>query len=152
MPRLIYCDDDHEFEDEWDARTPEIFQDLDNQIEHLFIVPHELARYGARRSYWEKRMGRLLEQNLTHCNVLLAWEFIHRVRNCGALSNKVQALVETLNLGEACDRFHLAVDASKEAATRVFFDEFDPAKIPRACLDYFARAQEVRLAEMPLNS
>jgi hypothetical protein len=49
IPKLVYCDDAHEFESDADARLPQLFERLDNQIEHLFIVPHELARYrGAR--------------------------------------------------------------------------------------------------------
>jgi hypothetical protein len=146
VPKLVYCDDEHEFEDESDAQTPQQFQCLDNQIEHLFIVPRELARYKSERSYWEERMGTLLASTLPHCDALLAWEFIHRVLNGGVLSDKVQALVETLSLGEVCDRFHRAVDVSKEAATLCIFEEFDLAKIPRACLDYFARPQEIPLA------
>lgn len=146
VPKLVYCDDDHEFEDEDDAQTPQQFQCLDNQIEHLFIVPKELARYKKERNYWEERMDQSLDLMRAPCDVLIAWEFIHRVLSGGVLSDKVQALVETLNLGEACDRFHRAVDESKEAATQFIFEEFDPAKIPRACLDYFALPQEIPLA------
>jgi hypothetical protein len=146
VPKLVYCDDDHEFEDENDAQTPEQFQCLDNQIEHLFIVPTELARYRRERSYWEERMDQALDLMRAPCDVLLAWEFIHRVLNSGTLSDKVLALVEPLGLVELCDRFHQAVDESKEAATRCICDEFAPETIPRARWDYFAQPQEVPLA------
>jgi hypothetical protein len=147
VPKLVYCDDDHEFEDENDAQTPEQFQCLDNQIEHLFIVPTELARYRKERSYWEERMDKSLDLMRAPSDVLLAWEFIHRVLNGGALTDKVQALVEPFGLVEIRDRFHQAVDESKEAATRCIFEEFAPEKIPRACLDYFARPGSLPLLQ-----
>lgn len=149
VPKLIYCDDEHEFEDDDDARTPRLFARLDNQIEHLFIVPRELARYRSERRYWEARMGALLtDPMLPDDGALVAWEFVHRVLKSGVLSDAAQAQVHQRGLGDACDRFHQAVEESKEAATLCLFETFAPAKLPRACLDYFDQPHEIPLASM----
>jgi len=147
-PKLVYCDE-HEFEDDDDARTPQLFVSLDNQIEHLFIVPLELARYNCARGYWEERMGAVLkEPQLSDDGAVVVWEFIHRVLKGGGLSDAAQVQVDQRGLGEACDRFHHAVDESKEAATLCLFEIFAPAKLPRACLDYFGQQQEIPLASL----
>ncbi|OAJ52612.1 hypothetical protein A6V37_09215 [Paraburkholderia ginsengiterrae] len=149
MPKLVYCDDEHEFEDDDDARTPQLFASLDNQIEHLFIVPIELARYSCARGYWEERIGEVLkEPRLPDDGAVMVWEFIHRVLKGGGQSGAAQVQVDQRGLGEACDRFHQAVDESKEAATLCLFETFVPAKLPRACLDYFVQQQEIPLASV----
>lgn len=149
VPKLVYCDDKHEFEGHDDARTPGLFARLDNQIEHLFIVPRELARYGSERRYWEARMGALLgDPKLPDDGAVVAWEFTHRVLKDGVLADAAQAQVQQRGLGDACDRFHQAVGESKEAATLCLFDTFAREKLPRACLDYFDQAHEISLASL----
>ncbi|WP_175223290.1 MULTISPECIES: hypothetical protein [Burkholderia] len=79
VPKLV-CDDEHEFEGDADARLPQLFARLDKQIEYLFIVPRELARYQGARRYWEERIGALLnEPMLPDDGALIAWAFVHRV-------------------------------------------------------------------------
>ncbi|WP_432263585.1 hypothetical protein [Cupriavidus sp. TMH.W2] len=147
VPKLVYCDDEHEFEDEADARTQDRFGFLDNQIEHLFIVPRELARYRSERRYWEERMGNLLAApERSDCDVLLAWEFVRRVLKGGVLLDAAQAQVDQRGLAGACDRLHHAIDESKEAATLYLFETVAPAYLPRACLDYFHQRHEIPLA------
>lgn len=149
VPKLVYCDDEHEFEGDDDARTPGLFARLDNQIEHLFIVPRELARYESERRYWEARMGALLgDPMLPDDGAVVAWEFIHRVLKGGVLADAAQAQVQQRGLGDARDRFHGAVGESKEAATLCLFETFSPAKLPRACLDYFDQPYEISLTSL----
>jgi hypothetical protein len=147
IPKLVYCDDAHEFESDADARLPQLFLDLDNQIEHIFIVPHELTRYRGARRYWAGRFQALLaDPRLTDDGVLVAWTFVHRVLGDALLSEAAQARVDERGLGEACVRFGHALDESKEAATLCLFETFAPGILRRACLEYFARRQEVPLA------
>jgi hypothetical protein len=65
---------------------------------------------GKERDYCEERMNRSLDLMRARCDVLIAWEFIHRVPIGGFLSDKVQALVEPFGPVEIRDRFHQAVD------------------------------------------
>ncbi|MFB9123471.1 hypothetical protein E2553_19380 [Paraburkholderia dipogonis] len=147
VPKLVYCDDEHEFEGDADARLPQLFTRLDNQIEHLFIVPCELARYQSASRYWEERIGALLnDPMLPDDGALVAWAFVHRVLRNNVLSDAAQEQVNQRGLGDACGRFDQTLDESKEAATLCLFETFAPAQLPRACLDYFAQQQEVPLA------
>ncbi|QYD70083.1 hypothetical protein KZJ38_07160 [Paraburkholderia edwinii] len=149
IPKLVYCDDAHEFESDADARLPQLFERLDNQIEHLFIVPHELARYRGARRYWAGRLHALLgDPRLSDDGVLVVWTFVHRVLGDDLLADTAQARVDQRGLGEACVRFGRAVDESKEAATLFLFETFSPGTLPRACLEYFARQQEIALASV----
>lgn len=149
IPKLVYCDDAHEFANDADARLPQLFARLDNQIEHLFIVPHELARYRSARCYWAGRFLALLENpRLPDDGAIVAWTFVHRVLRDELLSAAAQARVDQRGLGDACVRFGQGIDDSKEAATLCLFETFAPEKLPRACLDYFARQQEIPLASM----
>ncbi|RQH09597.1 hypothetical protein [Paraburkholderia dinghuensis] len=146
VPKLRRCGDEHRLDDETTQ-----FECLDSQIEHLFIVPRELARYRNARGYWEVRVGAVLnDPGLADDVALVASEFVHRVLNGGVLSDAAQAQIQRRGLVDACNRFHQAADESKEAATLCLFETFELGreKLPRVCLDYFARPQEVPLASI----
>ncbi|MGZ2749725.1 hypothetical protein [Burkholderia stagnalis] len=123
------------------------FATLDNQIEHLYIVPRGLARYPSARTYWERRMAdRFAASARSACDVVLACEFVRRVLAGGALLDEVQAQVEAQNLGGTCDHFRQAVDESKVAETRLLFAAFADGDLSTwACLNHFDQPHDIPL-------
>ncbi len=104
---------------------PTQFACLDNQIEHLYIVPRELARYPRARAYWEWRIeDSFAAPGRSACDVVLAYELVHKIRGGGVLAGEVRAQVEAQTLGDTCKRFRNALDESKIAATRLLFSAF----------------------------
>ncbi|MEM5292729.1 hypothetical protein VSR82_00030 [Burkholderia sp. JPY481] len=147
VPKLVCCDDEREFQNEQEMRMPALFVDIDNQIEHLYLVPHELARYRGARQYWEQKFGEVLRApGLLDDRALIACEFVHRVLGGGVLSDVAEAQIAERRLGGVLDCFQLAVDESKEAATRCLFEAFAPALLTWTCLDYFDLPHEIPLA------
>jgi len=58
VPRITACED---FE-LWSPQLDTALAKLDNNLEHLVIVPRELEVYPERRAYWEIRVQRFLDR------------------------------------------------------------------------------------------
>jgi hypothetical protein len=61
--------------------------ELDNAVEHLFIVPEEIARYPERIShweldaqkFWEEKVPKMAENVLPEIDICVNWLFLHNV-------------------------------------------------------------------------
>jgi hypothetical protein len=132
VPRLIVCED---FEP-WNPANYDAISDLDNNIEHLFIVPGELAKFPERRAYWEGRVGALLarlEGNHFHAVerrrfALLAWLLVNDMVGSPTLIERCRNLLQQLEfLGNAVQlRANVTAAAgAKEQVVRVVFERLE---------------------------
>lgn len=142
-PRLIVCE---EFEP-WSPEFETAIAQLDNNLEHLFIVPAEIDLYPQRRVYWEQRLDALLgrvrneafQDADRHRFALLGWLLINNMVPTPALQERERALLREYNLEMRAAQFRESVEAvgsSKEDVVRVVF-EFLSLPFGAGCLQYF---------------
>lgn len=140
VPQISVC------EDHWSPDLERFFAQLDNNIEHLVIVPIEIQWIPERRVRWVEKLRRVLGevqdgQLLTADQKFLAIYgrfFVDHVLNDSALLDWSKSILDTLGLSSEAEAFRqkmLSALPSKEVATGVVVDQFnlDPSFI---CLDY----------------
>lgn len=142
VPRVVVCED---FEPWWPQLDTAVAQ-LDNNIEHLIIVPRELEAYPARRGYWETRVRRMLDRLASNelpdidreRFAMLAWVLVHHMTPRQELQDVARCILRELGIEERARQYRDAVMAalgSKEQLVRITFEYF---ALPAAagCLKY----------------
>jgi hypothetical protein len=126
----------------WDSVTRAAMTNLDNALEHLFIIPEELNKRPERREYWHEQLRHLLLQDLQLCQdkaaqrqaAAIYWMLLKLVLAEPRTCAEVKLHLENLGLLNFANNYlNDAVIAreSKEQLTKKTFDFFN---IPR----YFA--------------
>jgi hypothetical protein len=157
VPRLVVCE---EFEP-WSPQLSTAMVQLDNNLEHLLIVPRELRAYPERRTYWKGRLQRMISRlaasNMPeyerHRFAMLALLLVDQMLPDEQLKSSVVLVLQDLGITERAVRYReesIAALMSKKELVRVTFDHFG---LPSAagCLQYLdSRAHSTRT--VPLAS
>jgi hypothetical protein len=142
VPRLIICDD-------YEPSSPEFEQaltGLDNSIEHLIIVPKELAMKPERESYWVRIMRRALDELRTDClsvddqkrMLLQHGVFVTTVLKDPQLAADFGCLVEHFSIPQRAAAILTAVQTavhSKEQLAKAFVTQLN-LPCEAVCLEY----------------
>ena len=157
VPRLIVCEDFAP----WSPQLSTAMARLDNNLEHLIIVPQELRMYPERRTYWK----RLLERMITNLSASNMPEYErHRFAMLGLLltdqmlpdedlKDSISLVLKDLGIRERAQRYRdesVAALMSKEELVRTTFDHFG---LPMAagCLEYLdSRTRSVRTLSLDI--
>jgi hypothetical protein len=140
VPQISVC------EDRWTPHLEQVFAQLDNNLEHLVIVPLEIQRIPERHGLWVKKFRRVLSQvrdgKLPKADqkflAIYGRFFVDYVLKDTTLLELSESILDTLGLQSEAEVFRQKIFSalsSKEAAIRVVVDLFklDPSLI---CLDY----------------
>jgi hypothetical protein len=142
VPKLAVCEDN----ELWDPQLDNAILHLDNNLEHLVIVPIELREFPDRRGYWEERfearISRLSSGDLSERDSRWAASLIsasvHHLRLGRQVCEMAEAVALSLGARALTKRYREVLAAkisSKEALTRATFDCFE-LPLPAACLEY----------------
>jgi len=145
VPRLAVCNA-FDFADPTFATR---VTDLDNNLEHLFIVPEELSLRPNRRTYWEDRVRNAiknqrnsgLDVNVHGCDAVVNWVFANHVLGGGCAVDEATEVARELNCEETSKRLLSTLqqpNCSKGAFSRACLAELD---LPGGsiCLRYSGR-------------
>lgn len=149
VPRISFCDDCDDYEDNLDEelRLKSGLVAVDNNLEHLVIVPIEVAWLPERRMYWKERMRKALAElatdklplELRRGNVLEHSPFVRHVLPDEDLLAQLVTLAADLNMTERAAAYSAAVVGcldSKVAMVRVWMEYFTGHE-DIVCLEYF---------------
>ena len=140
VPQINICDN------HWDPQLETVFGQLDNNLEHLVIVPEELRRRPARRDRWisvidrtlsEIRTGKLQQADRDFLGIYTL-AFIEHVLNDPCLRERSESILDGLGLRDRAVAFREAIIpalASKEATTRICVEQFRLLEDP-ICFEY----------------
>lgn len=141
IPQIAVC------EHYWRPDLESLFTQLDNNLEHLVIVPRELLQRPERKDRWIGVMTRVLTQlqsiEIATANrdflAIYGCFFVEHVLDDKDLLTHYIAALHSYNLVARASEFSLATAAaltSKEATVRAWAEQFN---LPREflCLDYF---------------
>ena len=142
----------------WDSVTRAAMTNLDNALEHLFIIPEELNKRPERREYWHVQLRHLLLQDLQLCQdkaaqrqaAAIYWMLLKLViaepRTCA----EVQLHLKNLRFLDFANSYLNAVviaSESKVAPTKKTFDFFDLSR-SSADFEYYEYGARFRI---PMN-
>lgn len=147
VPKLIVCDD-YEL---WAPELDNAILRLDNNLEHLVIVPIELSQFPERRAYWEERfeaqLSRLSSGSLSEVDSRWAAALVGAsVQHLGLgrqvceMADAVSQSLRAESLTKTYRDVLAATISSKEQLARATFDCFD-LPLPAACLEYIDTKQ-----------
>ncbi|WP_233850934.1 hypothetical protein [Paraburkholderia sp. HD33-4] len=113
VPQIVVNEDYND----WTPELERALTVLDNSLEHLIIVPEEIARFPARRQYWTGVMARKLEEIRVNPlnpddrrrHALVNWLFIHHVLMERPQILAADSLLEELGLRHEADAFRDAI-------------------------------------------
>jgi len=142
IPRIVVCED---FEP-WSPQLSTAMTRLDNNLEHLVIVPMELRTYPKRRAYWKRRLEKMIA-GLTatkmpeyerHRFAMLGLLLVDQMLPDDKLRSAVVSVLRKFGIEERGERYSAEAIAKlpvKEKLVRTTFDYFE---LPRAagCLEY----------------
>lgn len=158
VPRLTFCEN----YDPWSPDLESALTSLDNGIEHLIIVPQELARKPDRKSYWIEVMRRVLSELRTNNLSIEARErltlrdimFVTTVLKDPQLTADFGGLVEQLDLSERTNALSGVVGTalhSKEQLAKAFITQLHIPSEP-VCLEYIdatnGRSDEINISQV----
>lgn len=165
IPKLVVCDD------AWDSDNVDLdrlmqlehgLHDLDNNLEHLLIVPKEIQWRPERKEWWASRMERSCRQlaegrfgnHVDRDNhAFTIWLFLRHVLKDDRLEAGVRQILASANLlnraGDLLERF-LTVRESKEAVSRLWLGAIG-LPLDHVCLEY-TNIHERRKNEFPLTN
>lgn len=158
VPRLTFCEN----YDPWSPELESALTSLDNGIEHLIIVPQELARKPERKTYWVEVMRRVLSELRTNTLYIDDRErltlrdimFVTTVLKDPQLAADFGGLVEKLDLSERANALSGVVGTalhSKEQLAKAFVTQlhipFEPV-----CLEYIdatnGKSHEINISQV----
>ena len=162
VPKLVVCDD------LWDRETDRAYEldrgihALDNNIEHLAIVPRELRLRPDRGDWWAGRFGRVLEklasgqfaeQMQRDNNAFVAWVSIKHILGEGNLLENARQIFERLALLQRAENLYRDVsqsEGSKVTISRAWLQAID---LPRKyiCFEY-TNIYDHSTEEVPMES
>jgi hypothetical protein len=157
IPRIVAHDD-------FDGWTPDLDAELislDNNLEHLIIVPEELRRRPPRRAHWERILGRVFDElpslRLSEGDrlrqALINWAFICHVLPESRVIERARAVIQGFGLQDRAQRYvDVIVQSldSKEKVVAVAFQHLQ-LRLESASLEYLdsrtGRSHEIPLAK-----
>jgi hypothetical protein len=161
IPKLIVCD---EYEP-WNPQLEKAILYLDNNLEHLVVVPIELREFPERRAYWEQgfegQIRRLSTDDLAETDrrwtaslVSVSVQHLGLGQQVREAADAIVQRVGAESLTRAYREILVATVWSKEHLARATFDCFD-LPLPAACLEYISTAygstRHVALKEIVLS-
>lgn len=152
VPKIALSD-----EVDWDKSFADAIGAIDNAIEHIVIVPIEMALHPERREHWEAVMSNVCshlhavpeaERCLAIC---LHWAFMHKVLpespNFQILKNFAEEHGLKAEASNFSDQF---LPSSKEEMVRLLFSKFsDILPSSRAALEYINSVTGTRQFPIP---
>lgn len=141
VPQIAVCGS------HWRPGLESMFTHLDNNLEHLVIVPRELAQCPERKDRWIGVMTRVLSQLQTANTetadrdflAIYGHFFVGSVLGDEDLIKKYTGALHGYNLFDRADKFSVATAESlpsKEATVQVWVEQFH-LSTEFLCLDYF---------------
>ena len=108
VPQLVVCDSF----DFGDPNFETSVTKLDNNLEHLFIVPEEISLRPDRIKYWEDRIINAirtqensgLDVNIHGCDAIVNWVFASHVFVDGSVIEKATKVIRKLNCEETAKK------------------------------------------------
>jgi hypothetical protein len=162
IPKLTLCEDD----EPWNPQLENAILHLDNNLEHLVIIPIELREFPERRAYWEQafeaQTRRLLTSDLSETDRRWAASLVSASVEHLGLGQEVReaadAIVQRVS-AESLTRVYrdvlAATISSKEHLARATFDCFE-LPLAAACLEYistsYGSTRHVALKEIVLTA
>ncbi|OFV96858.1 MAG: hypothetical protein A3F68_10320 [Acidobacteria bacterium RIFCSPLOWO2_12_FULL_54_10] len=122
VPKIVVC------EDNWIPQLEKGLLMLDNNLEHLVIIPEELKRRPERRSWWIPKFQRILNElssaKFAHPverdnHAFVAWVSIRHVLGEGSLLDNARQILERMDLYDRAERLFEIVAQVPEAKERV---------------------------------
>ena len=121
--------------DDCDPELEQGLYALDNALEHIAIVPEELARRPERLAHWESVMHRTWSQDLPRMAghptqriwALMHWTFVREVLAESEVTNMARGFLVSMGLQSEADAFAnelLEVLADKPTAVRLCLERF----------------------------
>ncbi len=161
VPKIVICDD----YDDWSPEQETGLTKLDNQLEHLIIVPEELEKRPTRKDYWLSAITRALlklendnlPDNDSRQLLLTHWIFLHLVLKDEALIKCADRLIRQMDLADpAADYLEAARSSinSKEKLVRAAFHylEIDVEGVCLQTLDtHHSTALESKLSDIEID-
>jgi hypothetical protein len=145
-PRLTLC---QEF-NYWSPELDTAMAQLDNNLEHLVIVPRELQIYPQRREYWEGRVRRMLDRlsgnELLDIDrrrfALLAWILVNDMTPNEVLKEDARRILRELGIEDRANQFRETILAAGNSKEKVVLVTLEFLELPRkaGCLEYFETA------------
>lgn len=126
---------------------------LDNNLEHLFIVPEELSLRPNRRKYWEDRVRDAIKNQVTSgldinvhgCDAIVNWVFANHIFAGGSAVKEASEVVRELNCQETAKK--LLSTLQQPNCNKKFFSRACLAELnlPRGsiCLRYTDREESI---------
>jgi len=101
VPELVVCDAFNFGDPNFETRVTK----LDNNLEHLFIVPEEISLRPDRITYWEARIIHAiktqensgLDVRVHGCDAAVNWVFANHVFGDGSVVEKATKVIQKLN-------------------------------------------------------
>lgn len=132
MPQVAVCDSFDFADPNFETRVTK----LDNNLEHLFIVPEELSLRPNRRTYWEHRISSAtknqvnsgLDVNVHGCDAIVNWVFVNHISAGGRAVEEAEEVVHELNCEETAKKLLSTLqqpNCSKEVFSRACLAELD---------------------------
>jgi hypothetical protein len=149
IPQLAVCDTYDYSDPDFETSVTK----LDNNIEHLFIVPEEINLRPDRHIYWENRINQAatnlenprLNINSFGCDVIINWLFAKYILVDSPTVKKTTKLVRQLDLEEKSRdllSMLLGQNCSKELFSRAYLAKLEmPAN--SLCLKYLDREESL---------
>lgn len=160
IPKITMCED----YEPWNPQLESAILHLDNNLEHLVIIPIELREFPQRRAYWEQafeaQTGRLLTGELSETDRRWAASLVSASVDHLGLGQKVREAADAIvrrvgaeSLTRAYREALAATISSKEQLARATFDCFE-LPLVAACLEYistsYGSSRHVALKEILL--
>lgn len=131
VPQLV---DEPEYP-QWNPAIPKALASLDNSLEHLVIVPEEIAMRPERRDWWESRIEHVWlrgipgmpDQEDQRRQALINWTFLEHVVPGAAARPAARQLLTRLGATDEVQQMHgelMAAVDSKEEMVRICFGHF----------------------------
>lgn len=149
VPQLVVCDEFDFGDPNFETRVTK----LDNNIEHIFIVPEEISLRPDRLTYWEGRIFKAiraqecsgLDVNVHGGDAIYNWVFANHLFRKGHVVEKATKVIQELNCEEIAKKLLLSLQSSncnKEIFSRAYLAELD---VPSGsiCLKYFDREENL---------
>jgi len=140
IPRLVLC------ESHWDPTLERDLTRLDNNLEHLVIVPREVAEFRGRRKHWYDRMEQAWSQigddsvmSLRHRieNALQAWPLTSLLFSGTDLERLALMILAEMGKSEVAPRFASELLARRESKIEMVHFVFQELELPpqHVCLE-----------------
>jgi len=150
VPKIIVCDnyDFHDFDFESNIAS------IDNELEHLIIVPNELESYPRRKQRWEQLINtKISENDVGPFDILLYYAFTHIVLKSKSILIQINEILTNRNIDERAEIFLSEINThidNKPKLVKEVFKHVAPGENhdEALCLEYYNNPDEIRLSDI----